>query len=130
MLSKTLSSNSIKNGYEIELWLLILSISKQKYKNLEVLAQTNLNITDLMKTEPNRIENFVMREGPLRADFSKQRVSERTLNALKEYAASCGLEEYRAKLFSGEKINNSEGRAVLHMALRGIGGSKRRTRRR
>jgi glucose-6-phosphate isomerase len=97
---------------------------QQKYKNLEVLAQTNLNITDLMKTEPNRIENFVMREGPLRADFSKQRVSERTLNALKEYAASCGLEEYRAKLFSGEKINNSEGRAVLHMALRGVGGSK------
>ena len=98
--------------------------SKQKYKKLEVLAQTNLKITDLMKTEPNRIENFVMREGPLRADFSKQRVCERTLNALKEYAASCGLEEYRAKLFSGEKINNSEGRAVLHMALRGVGGSK------
>ena len=34
--------------------------SKQKYKNLEVLAQTNLNITDLMKTELNRIENFVI----------------------------------------------------------------------
>ena len=96
---------------------------KLKYKNLEKLAKDDLKISHLMKAESDRLENFVLREGPLRADFSKQLVSQKTLKSLKEFAAACNLEEWRAKLFAGEKINDSENRAVLHMALRGIGGS-------
>ena len=65
-----------------------------------------------------------MREGPLRADFSKQAMSEAARRALLSFAAQCDLEEWRAKLFAGEKVNTSEGRAVLHMALRGVGGTK------
>ena len=65
-----------------------------------------------------------MREGPLRADFSKQAMSDAARRALLSFAAQCDLEEWRAKLFAGEKVNTSEGRAVLHMALRGVGGTK------
>jgi len=94
------------------------------YQTLENLAAKSISIADLFKTEPKRLKRFVMREGPLRADFSKQAISENALKALLSFAAQCDLEEWRAKLFSGEKVNTSEDRAVLHMALRGVGGSK------
>ena len=64
-----------------------------------------------------------MREGPLRADFSKQALDQAGLDALLSMAAKCDLEEWRAKLFSGERVNTSEDRAVMHMALRGVGGT-------
>ena len=94
------------------------------YKNLEALVEGSANIAAVFKAEPSRLENFVMREGPLRADFSKQAMSEAARRALLSFAAQCDLEEWRAKLFAGEKVNTSEGRAVLHMALRGVGGTK------
>ena len=94
------------------------------YKNLEALVEGSVNIAAVFKAEPSRLENFVMREGPLRADFSKQAMSEAARGALLNFAAQCDLEEWRAKLFAGEKVNTSEGRAVLHMALRGVGGTK------
>ena len=94
------------------------------YKNLEALVEGSVNIAALFKAEPSRLETFVMREGPLRADFSKQAMSEAARRALLSFAAQCDLEEWRAKLFAGEKVNTSEGRAVLHMALRGVGGTK------
>ena len=94
------------------------------YKNLEALVEGSVNIAAVFKAEPSRLENFVMREGPLRADFSKQAMSEAARRALLSFAAQCDLEEWRAKLFAGEKVNTSEGRAVLHMALRGVGGTK------
>jgi len=94
------------------------------YLKLENLATKSVAIADLFKTEPKRLDRFVMREGPLRADFSKQAISESALEALLDFAARCDLEEWRAKLFAGENVNTSEDRAVLHMALRGVGGSK------
>ena len=94
------------------------------YKKLEALVEGSVNIAAVFKAEPSRLENFVMREGPLRADFSKQAMSEAARRALLSFAAQCDLEEWRAKLFAGEKVNTSEGRAVLHMALRGVGGTK------
>ena len=94
------------------------------YKKLEPLVEGSVQIPALFEAEPNRLAKFVMREGPLRADFSKQAMSEAARQALLSFAAQCELEEWRAKLFAGEKVNTSEGRAVLHMALRGVGGSK------
>jgi len=94
------------------------------FAKLEALATQSVSIQDLFKTEPNRLDKFVMREGPLRADFSKQAISENALEALQSLAAACHLEEWRAKLFAGDTVNTSENRAVLHMALRGVGGSE------
>jgi len=65
-----------------------------------------------------------MQEGPLRVDFSKQAISENARQALLSFAAACDLDAWRAKLFAGDKVNTSEDRAVLHMALRGVGGTK------
>jgi len=93
------------------------------FKTLEGLASQAVSIADLFKTEPNRMDNFVLREGPVRADFSKQAMSESARVALLSLAANCDLDEWRAKLFAGDKVNTSEDRAVLHMALRGVGGS-------
>ena len=86
-------------------------------------ADRDINIASLFHSEPNRLSRFVMREGPLRADFSKQALDAKALEALLTMAAKCDLEEWRAKLFSGERVNTSEDRAVLHMALRGVGGT-------
>jgi len=86
-------------------------------------ADRDIEIASLFESEPDRLSRFVMREGPLRADFSKQALDAAGLEALLALAAKCDLEEWRAKLFSGERVNTSEDRAVLHMALRGVGGS-------
>jgi len=94
------------------------------FQKLEELAQAAVSIETLFKTEPKRLETFVMREGPLRADFSKQQISSNARGALLSLAAACQLDEWRAKLFAGDKVNTSEDRAVLHMALRGVGGTK------
>lgn len=51
-------------------------------------------------------------------DFSKQRLTEGTLDLLTQWAGSCGLEQKRDALFAGEPINTSENRAALHMAAR------------
>ena len=86
-------------------------------------ADRDISIASLFASEPERLSRFVMREGPLRVDFSKQALDGKALDALLDLAAKCDLEEWRAKLFSGERVNTSEDRAVLHMALRGVGGT-------
>lgn len=98
--------------------------TQTRFKNLDKLAEDMPSIKELFQKEPDRLKRFVMREGPLRADFSKQALSNQALDALLDMAAKCDLEEWRAKLFAGEAVNTSEDRAVLHMALRGVGGSK------
>ena len=47
-----------------------------KLGRLQILATQMIGISDLFKTEPDRLEKFVLREGPIRADFSKQSISE------------------------------------------------------
>lgn len=86
-------------------------------------ADRDISIPSLFDADPNRLSRFVLSEGPLRADFSKQAIDGAALDALLDLAAKCDLEEWRAKLFAGEKVNTSEDRAVLHMALRGVGGT-------
>jgi glucose-6-phosphate isomerase len=94
------------------------------FQKLEDLAAAAVSIETLFKTEPKRLETFALREGPLRADFSKQQISSAARDALLSLAAACELDEWRARLFAGGKVNTSEDRAVLHMALRGVGGTK------
>ena len=95
-----------------------------KLGRLQILATQMIGIADLFKTEPNRLKNFAHKVGPLRADFSKQAISENTLEALINLAKDCQLEDWRERFFAGEKINTSEDRAVLHPVLRGVGGTR------
>ncbi|WP_298919088.1 glucose-6-phosphate isomerase [uncultured Algimonas sp.] len=86
-------------------------------------ASSTPAIAELFAREPDRMDRMIVRVGPLRADFSKQRVSEGDLSALLALAEAEDLEGWRTKLFAGDPINESEGRAVLHTALRGVGGT-------
>ena len=76
------------------------------------------HLRDLFAADPQRGERFVADGAGLHLDFSKNRIDEQTLTLLGELARERGVEERREAMFAGEHINVSEGRAVLHVALR------------
>jgi glucose-6-phosphate isomerase len=67
---------------------------------------------------PTRAERFAFAGGGLAADFSKNRITDETLKLLVQLAREAGLEKRRDAMFAGEIVNPTEGRAVLHTALR------------
>ncbi|WP_319518326.1 glucose-6-phosphate isomerase [uncultured Martelella sp.] len=69
-------------------------------------------------SDPERFRNFSLRFEDLLMDFSKIAINAEVLDALVRLAAEKGVEEKRAAMFAGEKINITEDRAVLHTALR------------
>ena len=92
----------------------------QAWKNLrEHYEETkNQHLKDLFKEDPDRAERFSIRWKDFLLDYSKNRISDRTLELLQELAGACHLKEAVEAYFNGEKINQTEGRAVLHTALR------------
>ena len=76
------------------------------------------HLRELFATDPMRGERMGAEAAGLYLDYSKQRVSDETLRLLLELARACGLSARMAAMFAGEKINNTEDRAVLHVALR------------
>jgi glucose-6-phosphate isomerase len=68
--------------------------------------------------DPGRFERFSLRLDDLLVDWSKTAVDERAMALLADLAGAAGLDERRAAMFAGEAINATEGRAVLHVALR------------
>ncbi|MBN2079618.1 MAG: glucose-6-phosphate isomerase [Spirochaetes bacterium] len=82
----------------------------------------NLTLRELFESDPARAEAFTIRDCGLLMDFSKNRITARTMTLLNDLAVSRGLENEIARMFGGEKINATEGRAVLHVALRNIDG--------
>ncbi len=68
--------------------------------------------------DPARAEAFTLTAGDLHVDLSKNLIDDAVLTALVELAEQVGLAERRDAMFAGEKINVTEGRAVLHTALR------------
>ena len=65
-----------------------------------------------------RFEKFSLRFGDILLDYSKNRITDETLKLLLQLAEECNVKEWMEKMFSGEKINVPENRAVLHVALR------------
>lgn len=78
----------------------------------------DLHLIDLFKAEPKRFEEFSIQEGDILVDFSKNRITKRTLVLLLTLAFEMKLPEAIEQMFSGEVINKTEERAVLHTALR------------
>jgi glucose-6-phosphate isomerase len=77
-----------------------------------------LHMRDLFTDDPARFDKFSLRFNDILLDFSKNRITGETLSLLLELARECRVEEWRERMFSGEKINFTENRAVLHTALR------------
>jgi glucose-6-phosphate isomerase len=73
---------------------------------------------DLFALDPQRFKNMSLEAAGLFLDYSKNRIDRRTLELLVDLARERGVEERREAMFAGEKINLTEGRAVLHTALR------------
>ncbi|MFJ7070625.1 glucose-6-phosphate isomerase [Streptomyces sp. NPDC101115] len=85
-------------------------------KHREQLGDTHLR--ELFAADPERGSAYTLRVGDLYLDYSKQLVTDETLALLRDLAAATGVAELRDAMFRGEKINNTEHRAVLHTALR------------
>ncbi|MFA4994251.1 MAG: glucose-6-phosphate isomerase [Bdellovibrionales bacterium] len=93
--------------------------SSPAWKNL-VWHRDELRVKDMKKilSDPERIENFSIAHEGLRLTYAFQNVTEETMSFLLALAAFQTIEGYRERMFSGEKINATEDRAVLHTALR------------
>ena len=86
-----------------------------------------LHMRDLFAQDATRFDRMHVRLNDMVLDYSKNRVTDETLRLLFDLARACRVEEWRAKMFSGDKINNTEGRAVLHTALRASSGHSVKT---
>lgn len=75
-------------------------------------------IKELFEMDSDRFENYSLSFEDILVDFSKNRIDETVLNLLNELASECGLKEAISSMFAGQKINATENRAVLHVALR------------
>lgn len=75
-------------------------------------------ILDYFKNDPSRAEKMTLQWEDFYVDFSKNRLSEKTLSLLGDLATEAGLSEAKKAYFGGQKINETEDRAVLHTALR------------
>ncbi|MFO1144920.1 MAG: glucose-6-phosphate isomerase [Amaricoccus sp.] len=86
-------------------------------------AARNTRILNLFDEDPDRFENFSVSLGDMLLDYSKTALDATTLKLLIDLAAARGVPERRDLMFSGAKINTTENRAVLHVALRNRGGA-------
>ncbi|NMG42959.1 glucose-6-phosphate isomerase [Aromatoleum toluvorans] len=79
------------------------------------------HLRELFAADSGRFDRFSLRAAGLFLDYSKNRIVPRTLELLAALARDRGLEAERAAMFAGRRINTTEGRAVLHVALRNRG---------
>lgn len=82
------------------------------------LKMAKTHMRDLFASDPKRFENYSLQFDDILFDYSKHRMNDETLPLLMQLAREAKIENWRDRMFSGEKINITENRAVLHTALR------------
>lgn len=92
---------------------------KQLQRHLD--ETRKLHLRQLFADDPDRGTKYAMQVGDIYADYSKNRVTDDTLDLLMQLARERGVEQLRDEMFAGNKINTTEQRAVLHTALRNQG---------
>jgi glucose-6-phosphate isomerase len=100
-------------------------VSRPVWKSLEAHhgKMRELHLRKLFTDDPKRGERFVIEAAGLCLDYSKNRITDETLKLLFQLAEDCGLRGRVDAMFRGEKINITENRAVLHVALRAPKGT-------
>ncbi|MCA9642631.1 MAG: glucose-6-phosphate isomerase [Polyangiaceae bacterium] len=83
-----------------------------------------LHLRELFAKDPSRAERLTLEAAGVFLDYSKNRITDETLKLLVQLAEECGLRERIDAMFRGDKINVTEQRAVLHVALRAPKGSR------
>jgi glucose-6-phosphate isomerase len=81
-------------------------------------ATRDTHMRDLFAADPRRFERFSLEANGLLVDYSKHRATDETMRLLFDLARQARVFEWRDRMFSGDKINRTENRAVLHVALR------------
>jgi glucose-6-phosphate isomerase len=96
------------------------------WKALEAHYQTvrNLHLRALFRDDPGRGTRLAAEAQGLYLDYSKHRVTDETIRLLLDLARECGFPQRREAMFRGDPINVTEGRAVLHVALRAPAASR------
>ena len=84
----------------------------------------DVHLRQLFAEDPGRGDTMVLEAGDLYLDYSKHRLTSETIDLLAAVARRAGVEQLRDAMFAGEKINVTEQRAVLHVALRAPAGEK------
>jgi glucose-6-phosphate isomerase len=83
----------------------------------------DLHLRSLFASDPSRGERLVAQAAGLYLDYSKNRITDETIRLLVGLADACSLRERIKAMFSGERLNTTEQRAVLHVALRAPRGA-------
>jgi glucose-6-phosphate isomerase len=107
MLPKTNPTNT-------QAWLLL-----KKHQSEEM---RNITMKRLFAEDENRFNKFSICFGDILFDYSKNIITQKTLQLLLQLADDCKVKESIDKMFSGDKINETENRSVLHTALRNFSG--------
>jgi glucose-6-phosphate isomerase len=94
--------------------------STPAWKNLETnyAATKQLALRDLFAQDPERFKKFSLEFEGILLDYSKNRITDETISLLRTLAVDRDVPGWAKKMFNGEKINITENRAVLHIALR------------
>ena len=94
----------------------------QAWEKIDELIDKNATktIKDLFAEDPARAQTFSLEAAGWFLDYSKNRIDEKVMKALVKLAKESNLKEEIEKMFTGKKINATEGRAVLHTALRNL----------
>ncbi len=90
------------------------------WKRLEEHSQSivHSDLREMFERDPQRFARFSLANGDLLVDYSKNLITDETLHLLLELAREAGIESAREAMFGGGRINWTENRAVLHVALR------------
>ncbi|MBC7888426.1 MAG: glucose-6-phosphate isomerase [Ferruginibacter sp.] len=84
----------------------------------------NVHMKELFSADAERFSKFSIQTEDILFDYSKNIISQKTLELLLQLALDCGLPDAIKAMLEGEKINDSEKRAVLHTALRNFSGKQ------
>jgi glucose-6-phosphate isomerase len=95
----------------------------QAWKKLSEHAEKmkQVHMKDLFQSDDKRFEKYSLRFNDTLVDYSKNIITGETIELLLKLATECGVKEAVKAMFSGEKINQTEDRSVLHIALRNMG---------
>src|SRR3954463_3351459 len=87
------------------------------WQALEACPKT-MRLNDLFTNDPARFQRYSIALPGMLADFSKNLVTDKIINLLLSLVEESDLAKARSDFFAGEKVNSTEGRPALHMALR------------
>ena len=106
--------NDMPSHSETQVWQAL----KAHYEEIK-----GAHLRQLFADDPTRAERFTAEGAGLFLDYSKNRITAKTIQLLLQLAKECGVEARRDAMFRGEKINLTEKRAVLHVAFRAPKGA-------